>query len=132
MWKALCRIYQSLSDISLNHKQLLNDTDILSAKSLNIQMDVLKVEVEALCDSCFSVWKKECFVTSKLLLYRRSKAKTFSFVMSLCLDFACSNKSGKLNETKKFFKVPDPKKNCESCSQWLHNIGNAKWIINNF
>ena len=52
--------------------------------------------------------------------------------MPSCLVFACSNKSGKLNETKNFFKVPDPKKNRESCSRWIHNIGNAKWNINNF
>ena len=37
-----------------------------------------------------------------------------------------------VNETKNFFKVPDPKNNRDSCSQWLHNIGNAKWNINNF
>ena len=31
--------------------------------------------------------------------------------MPSCLPFACSDKSGKLNETKNFFKVPpDPKK----------------------
>ena len=37
--------------------------------------------------------------------------------MPSCLPFACSNKSGKLNETKNFFKVPpDPKNNRDSCS----------------
>ena len=37
--------------------------------------------------------------------------------MPSCLSFACSNKSGKLNETKNFFKVPpDPKNNRDSCS----------------
>ena len=51
------------------------------------------------------------------MFYRRSKAKIFSFIMPLCLPFACSNKSGKLNETKNFFKVPpDPKNNRDSCS----------------
>ena len=49
--------------------------------------------------------------------------------MPSCLPFACSNKCGKLNETNNFFKVPDPKNNRDSCSRWLHNIGNAKWNI---
>ena len=48
------------------------------------------------------------------------------------LPFACSNKSGKRNETENFFKVPDPKNYRDSCSRWLHNIGNANRNINNF
>ena len=51
--------------------------------------------------------------------------------MPSCLPFAFSNKSGELNETKNVVKVPDPKNNHE-CSRWMHNIGNAKWNINNF
>ena len=31
-----------------------------------------------------------------------------------------------------FLKFLIQKKNRELCSQWLHNIGNAKWNINNF
>ena len=40
----------SLTNISLNHEQLLSDTDALSAeiRSLNVQLDELKVEVETL------------------------------------------------------------------------------------
>ena len=54
--------------------------------------------------------------------------------MPLCLPFACSNKSGKLNETKNFFKVPpDPKNNRDSCScTTLVMPVNAKWNINDF
>ena len=48
--------------------------------------------------------------------------------MPSCLPFDCSNKNGKLNETKNFFKVPpDPL----IVTHW-YNIGNAKWNINNF
>ena len=49
--------------------------------------------------------------------------------MTSCLPFACSNKSGKLNETKNFFKVPpDPKNNRDSCScTTLVMPVNAKW-----
>ena len=54
--------------------------------------------------------------------------------MPSCLPFACSNKSGKLNETKNFFKVPpDPKNNRDSCScTTLLMPVNAKWNINDF
>ena len=54
--------------------------------------------------------------------------------MPSCLPFACSNKSGKLNETKNFFKVPpDPKNNRDSrsCTTLVMPV-NAKWNINDF
>ena len=49
----------SLANISLNHEQLLSDTDALSAeiRSLNVQLDELKVEVETLRSSRFSLEK---------------------------------------------------------------------------
>ena len=49
----------SLANISLNHVQLLSDTDALSAeiRSLNVQLDELKVEVETLRSSRFSLEK---------------------------------------------------------------------------
>ena len=54
-----------------------------------------------------------------LIIYRRrSKAKTFSFIMPSCLPFACSNKSGKLNQTNNYFEVPPDSKN-------NRDIGNA-------
>ena len=65
------------------------------------------------------------------MFVRRSKAKTFSFICPRVYLLHVQIKV-KLNETKKFFKVPDPKNNRDSCSRWLHNIGNAKWNINNF
>lgn len=51
--------------------------------------------------------------------------------MPVCLAVGCLNKSGK-NDTNHYFKIPDPKKDSELCSRWLHNIGNAKWNIRNF
>ena len=36
--------------------------------------------------------------------------------MPSCLPFECSNKSGKLNETNNFFKVPDPQHGGEDAS----------------
>lgn len=49
--------------------------------------------------------------------------------MPSCLAFGCSNKSS--NKGQKNFKIPDPKKDLTLCSHCLHNIGNAKWTVNN-
>ena len=51
--------------------------------------------------------------------------------MPSCNARGCGNTSGRI-KGKSFFKVPDPKKNRESCARWLHNMGNAKWNVNNF
>ena len=52
--------------------------------------------------------------------------------MPSCLAFGCSNTSGRLQDKKNFFKIPDPKKNAVLCSRWLHNMGNSKWNVKNF
>eukprot|EP00111_Clytia_hemisphaerica_P000057 TCONS_00000137-protein len=54
--------------------------------------------------------------------------------MVLCQAFGCSNKSSgsKAIKGKCFFKIPDPKKERDRCSRWLHNMGNAKLTINTF
>lgn len=51
--------------------------------------------------------------------------------MPTCLAFGCSNTSVN-GKNKSFFRFPDAKKNRTQCIRWLHNMGNAKWNINNF
>ena len=55
----------------------------------------------------------------------------------MCLAFGCNNATGNKNRTpepKTYFQISDSKvqKYRDQCACWLHNMGNAKYNIQNF
>ena len=55
----------------------------------------------------------------------------FTAIMPSCLAFGCTNTTGRTVE-KSFYKIPNPKNEKARASRWLHNMGNARWTVNNF
>ena len=51
--------------------------------------------------------------------------------MPTCLAYGCSNTTGRV-KNKRFYKIPDPKKERQHAVRSLHNMGNSKFSVSNF